>query len=82
VLVGTGGRLLLVTVNYGLTQGQCYVRLSTPTLANRQVVLNDLLGEVRYERDGNELHDLGLYLDMPAYAYHMFEVNEPEDQIA
>jgi glycosidase len=77
-----GGRLLLATVNYGTTQGQCYARLSTPTLANRQVVLDDLLGEVRYERDGNELHDLGLYLDMPAYGYHLFEVNDPEDGIA
>jgi hypothetical protein len=45
-------------------------------------VLDDLLGEVQYERDGNELHDLGLYLDMPAYGYHVFEVNETEDQIA
>jgi hypothetical protein len=57
VLVGTG-RLLLATVNYGATQGQCYAQLSTPTLANRQVVLGDLLGEVRMEvraADWNQL---------------------------
>jgi hypothetical protein len=72
VLLGTGGRLLLATVNYGATQGQCYARLSTSTLATHKVVLDDLLGEVRYERDGDELHDLSLYLDTPAYGYHLF----------
>jgi hypothetical protein len=27
-----------------------------------------------YERDGNDLDRRGLYLDLPAWGYHVFEV--------
>jgi hypothetical protein len=29
-----------------------------------------------YQRDGNELADRGLYLDLPAWGYHVFDVTE------
>jgi hypothetical protein len=32
------------------------------------------MGEARYERDGNDLADRGLYLDMPEWHYHVFDV--------
>ncbi len=72
-----GGRKLLVIVNYGATQGQCYVRLPVAGLRGRRVILHDLMSPARYERDGDELISRGLYLDMPAWGYHVFEVTSP-----
>ena len=66
--------LLLVAVNYSATQGQCYVTLPLPALAGRKVSLVDLLSETHYERDGDGLTGPGLYLDMPAWGYHLFEL--------
>jgi len=65
---------LLVTVNYGPTQGQCYVRLPLPDLSGSTLMLGDLMSPVLYERDGNDLASRGLYLDMPAWGFHVFEV--------
>jgi len=69
-----GGRLLGV-VNYGPTPGQCYVALPFADLDGRVVILQDLLNPaVRYERDGADLARRGLYLDMPAWSHHLFEM--------
>jgi glycosidase len=65
---------LLVVVNYGPSQGQCYVTLDMPELAGRQYQLRDLMSEACYEREGNELAGNGLYLDLPAWGYHIFDL--------
>jgi hypothetical protein len=59
-------------VNYGPSQGQCYVTLDCPELTGRRVTLVDLLGNARYERDN--LATVGLYLDMPAWGAQVFEL--------
>lgn len=69
-------RRLLITVNYGPTQGQCYVPLPLEGLAHRNIALTDLMGDARYERDSEELTSRGLYLDMPAWRYHVFDVTD------
>jgi hypothetical protein len=71
---GAKGERLLIAVNYGHTQGQCYVKLPWPGLRGRQLLLRDRLGPARYERDGASLADRGLYLDMPEWHYHVFDV--------
>ncbi len=70
---GSSGRLL-ACVNYGPTQGQCRADASFPGLEGRRVALADLLGPARYERDGADLAATGLYLDLPAWGVHLFEV--------
>jgi len=65
-----------VAVNYAPRAGQCYVR---PTFASEleggTVILRDLLDPtVRYERDGWDLAQRGLYLDVPAWRAHVFDV--------
>ena len=66
---------LLVVVNYGPTPGQCYLRLPWADLDGRAIVLSDVMAPVmRYERDGHEIARRGLYLDMPAWGYHVFEI--------
>jgi hypothetical protein len=38
------------------------------------VQLADLMGPARYQRDGDDLESRGLYLDLAAWGYHVFEV--------
>ena len=71
---GGGGRRLLVVVNYAPDQGQCYVRLPWDDLAPITVRLNDLMREVTYDRAGGEMVSKGLYLDLPPWGYHVFEM--------
>lgn len=65
-----------VVVNYGPTQGQCYVRFGDDQLRGREFLLRDQMSRAWYQRDGNELADRGLYLDLPAWGYHVFDVTE------
>ena len=68
----------IVTVNYAPNAGQCYVRLHLSSLAGKQVRLTDLLGTAVYDREGDELAAGGLYLALPAWGFHIFEVSIPE----
>lgn len=63
-----------VVVNYGGTQGQCYVHFSDDRLRGRTHMLRDQLSRTWYERDGSDLAERGLYLDLPAWGYHIFDV--------
>jgi hypothetical protein len=65
---------LLVAVNYGPTQGQCYLPLPLGNLAGNRVSLKDLFSAATYERSGDDLAGKGLYLDMPPWGYHAFDV--------
>jgi hypothetical protein len=64
----------LVVVNYAGHQGQCYVRLPFPDLEGRSVSLRDLMSPASYDRHGGELLARGLYLDLPSWGYHVFDV--------
>jgi hypothetical protein len=68
------GRKVLAAVNFAARPGQTFVRLDWPDLAGRQVVLRDLIGAGRYVRDGDDLTQRGLYLDVPDWGCHVFEV--------
>jgi glycosidase len=72
-----GERRLLTVVNYGGTQGQCYVTLGMPGLVGRNFELRDLLSDVVYQREGNGLAGNGLYLDLPSWGHHVFELRSP-----
>jgi hypothetical protein len=72
--LGLGGERLLVAVNYASNQSQCYVRFPLSDLRNRRWRLMDLLGDARYERDGDDLEKQGLYLDMAPWRYHVFRL--------
>jgi hypothetical protein len=71
---GPGDRRRLVVVNYAGHQSQCYVTLPWGDLPGRAWRLADRLGAESYDRDGADLAGWGLYLDMPAWGYHAFEV--------
>lgn len=69
------GEHVLITVNYADHQSQCYIRLPWPELAGGTATLRDLLSPARYDRDGTELISRGLYLDLPPWGHHVFDVN-------
>jgi hypothetical protein len=69
---GKTGDQRLVAVNYAGNQSQCLVRLPAP--AAGAVHFTDTMGALAFERDGGELQSRGLFLDMPAWGYHVFEV--------
>jgi hypothetical protein len=69
-----GTRRLVAVINYGPSQGQCYVTLGLPGLEGERFTLVDLLSDARYERDGNVLASSGLYLDLPAWGAQIFEL--------
>ena len=73
------GNWSLVCVNYSGNQGQCFVRLPCPALTGSQWMLDDLLGQDRYVRDGYEMLTTGLYLDMGAWGYHVFGFDRLEE---
>jgi hypothetical protein len=66
-------------VNYAGNQGQCYVRLPFAELAGRSVRFKDLMGPASYDRAGNDVAARGLYLDLPPWAYHIFEIKGTGD---
>jgi hypothetical protein len=71
---GAGDERLIVAVNYAPNQSQCRVRLPFADLGGRLWRLQDLLGDVTHNRDGNELQGPGLYLDEPPWSARVFGV--------
>jgi hypothetical protein len=66
---------VLVAVNYAPHQSQCYIRLPLAQIGGRAWRLKDLMGTAAYDRDGNDLQSPGLYLDVAAWQYHVFEMS-------
>jgi hypothetical protein len=71
----SGERRLLSVVNYAGVQGQCYVTLGMSGLAGRSFELRDLLSGAVYQREGDGLAGNGLYLDLPPWGHHVFDVS-------
>ncbi len=71
---GLGDRRRLAAVNYSPHGSQCYVVLPWSDLSGRTWRLADRLGPDRYDRNGDDLAARGLYLEMPAWGHHVFEV--------
>ena len=72
---GAGGENLIVAVNYGGNRGQCYVRLPFADLSRTTLRFGDLMSAATYDRDLRDLASRGLYLDMPSWGYHIFEIS-------
>lgn len=68
------GERLVIAVNYAPHASQCYVRLPFEDLATGEWRLEDLLSADGYTRGGEELASRGLYLDVPAWRPHVFQV--------
>lgn len=70
---GTGDRLL-IAVNDAPHASQCFVPLRTQRLRGRSWRLRDLMSDVEYVRDGDDLARRGLYLDVGPWGYHILSM--------
>jgi hypothetical protein len=71
---GPAHERVVVAVNYAPHPSQCYLDLPFPEIKDRPVRLEDALSLARYDRDGNELFERGLYLDLQPWSYHVFDL--------
>jgi hypothetical protein len=78
---GINGKKILIVVNYSPYSSQCYLRLQRDELAGHEWLLQDLLSDVSYQRNGYDLISFGLYLDLPAWHYHAFEFKKIETPV-
>jgi hypothetical protein len=71
---GPGERRRLVAVNYAGHRSQCFVGMPWSDLRGRTWRLADRMGDDDYDRSGDDLAERGLYLDVPAWGFHVFDV--------
>ena len=64
----------LVIVNLSPQPAECFLPLDVMALAGRPWRLVDVVNEREYVRKGDELTGRGLYVDLPGYGYHVFEL--------
>ncbi|MBN1197827.1 MAG: hypothetical protein JXA23_00650 [Bacteroidales bacterium] len=72
---------VLAVVNFASYRGQCRVWLPLENLAGHRWCFRDLFREELFHRDGDELHTYGLYVDLPEWGYHLFEVRGTRDEV-
>jgi hypothetical protein len=63
-----------MTISRALRHKHDVSQLPFADLDGRSVQLKDLIGAAAYERDGADLLSRGLYLDLPPWGYHVFEL--------
>jgi hypothetical protein len=73
---GTKDQRLLVFVNYGPARGQGYTDLASAGLSGSRVRLEDLMRDAVSEAESHDLLSRGLYLDLPAWGFHVFILTE------
>jgi glycosidase len=71
---GPSGARMLIVVNCAPHASQCYLNLPFPDIKNRSVRLQDSLSSACYMRQGDDLLERGLYLDMHPWSYHVFDL--------
>ena len=71
----TGGDRALVVVNYSSHQSQCHIRLPLAGVDGGTTRFTDVMGTAIYDRNEADLAAHGLFLDMPAWGYHVFELS-------
>lgn len=73
---GRSANRVLVAVNYADHQSQCYVRPGLGGADGRTVRFTDVMGTAIYDRADTDLAARGLYLDLPPWGYHVFELTQ------
>ena len=63
----------LVVVNLSEDQSQARIHLPWDDLAGRTWQLTDVLNGNAFQRDGDEMHLSGLYVDLPAWRFHFLQ---------
>lgn len=67
---------IFAIVNFASYQGQALIVFPFPDAVASHVYLHDLLSDEVYQRNGTELSEQGLYVDLPDWGYHLFEITK------
>jgi hypothetical protein len=68
----SSGGYHLIVVNFSDSSAQGRVRLPWDELIGKSWQMTDLFTGQMYERSGDELHNPGMYVDLPPWGYHVF----------
>jgi glycosidase len=68
-----GEEKVLVVINYSHMRCQGRIHLPWADLKGRTCLLVDVMNGDRYERDGDEMLDQGLYVDLGPWRFHLFQ---------
>jgi hypothetical protein len=68
-----GNSRCLIVVNLSDTASQCLVRIPWDDLKGRIWRLKDAFTSEVYERDGDAMRGQGIYVDLPAWGFHLLE---------
>ena len=63
----------LVVVNLSETPSQGRIRIPVPSLSGKTLRLKDEFSGTVYEREGHELQNEGLYVDLDAWRFHVLK---------
>ncbi len=72
---GDGHHPHIVVINLSDTASQGRVPLGLPQLRARQWQLADLIADVCFERDGDELEDPGLFVALEPWQFHLLKLS-------
>jgi hypothetical protein len=64
----------IIAVNLAAYASQGRVRLADRVSPQQNYIFNDELNNVRYNRTGQELHDLGLFIRRDPFQAHLFDI--------
>jgi len=64
---------VVAIVNYSSFGGQALIRFPFDEIVEQKVLLKEIFKEDTYQRDGTELTQRGLYVDLPGWGYHLFQ---------
>ncbi len=74
---GADEERLVVAVNYAPNQSQCRLLLPFSGLSGKSWLLHDQISSDTYQRDGNELHHQGLFVDLGPWRASVFALRSP-----
>ncbi|MFL6144792.1 MAG: alpha-amylase family glycosyl hydrolase [Labedaea sp.] len=69
-----GGDRHLVVINFSAIPAQARIPLGWPDVAGRPWRLTDLLCAEVFDREGDEMAELGLYVSLQPWQFHLFSV--------
>ena len=69
-----GNERYLVVINYQQHAAQAKVRVPWDELRDKVWWLEDVFAGETYERNGSEIRDAGLYVDLGPWHYHFFRL--------
>jgi len=65
----------LVVINFSDVQSQARIRVPWEDIHGRKLRLIDLFSGTAYDRSGDEMQGEGLYIDLPAWGFHLFRIS-------